>query len=600
MGNHKRTTHTTKNQKCDSGVIMFNKAIDGLAEQGISLKRVSFGNHRTTCPKCSHLRNKKTDPCLSVTIDDEGGAVWNCHHCGWLGNVVGGERIDSAPKERKFRVVREPEERNVTTHIYDWFSKRGLSAATVDHFRIFRSKQSFGGPEKGCIAFPYYDNGKLVNVKYRTHDKSFKQEANAKRTLFNKDSYTSGPIVFVEGEIDVMSLHEAGMIAVSLPDGAPKEAKFNTNDKRFEAMRNCEFIEKLEKIYIGVDTDEAGQALQAELVHRFGKDRCWIIRWPDGCKDANEVLIKYGSPKIVECVENSVPFPVDGVYTTGDYKAEVFDVYHGNYTRPLSTGFPNLDEIYQVMPSTFQVVTGIPNHGKSNFIDQLAVNMAKKHGWKFAIYSPEHSTTQHIRRLTEKIVRKPFDIGPTERMTATELTGAMQFMENKFHFIEADDQIPSIDWLLEKCRAACLRYGVNGVIVDPYNEIDASRGEGKREDEHIRDLISKCKSFCRKHNIVMWMVAHPSKMQRGADGGYPPPSLYDVSGAAHWNNMADVGLVIHRDFDDGTTQVLTRKIREQGLYGSIGEALFRYNLTTHCYDPLLDAVDYATTHWTND
>jgi twinkle protein len=70
---------------------MFSKAAAGLADNGISLKNISYGNHRTTCPQCSGTRKKKSDQCLSVTIDDEGGAVWNCHHCGWVGNVVGGD-----------------------------------------------------------------------------------------------------------------------------------------------------------------------------------------------------------------------------------------------------------------------------------------------------------------------------------------------------------------------------------------------------------------------------------------------------------------------------------------------------------------------------
>ena len=73
-------------------------------------------------------------------------------------------------------------------------------------------------------------------------------------------------------------------------------------------------------------------------------------------------------------------------------------------------------------------------------------------------------------------------------------------------------------------------------------------------------------------------------MQRGADGAYPPPSLYDVSGSAHWNNMADVGMVIHRDFEADQTRVIIRKIREQGLYGSIGEAFFKYSLARHVYE----------------
>ena len=82
----------------------------------------------------------------------------------------------------------------------------------------------------------------------------------------------------------------------------------------------------------------------------------------------------------------------------------------------------------------------------------------------------------------------------------------------------------------------------------------------------------------------MWMVAHPNKLRKEPNEiGYQAPSLYDVSGSAHWYNMCDVGLVIHRDFETETTRVITRKIREQGVYGEIGEAFFQYDITKRLY-----------------
>ena len=67
---------------------------------------------------------------------------------------------------------------------------------------------------------------------------------------------------------------------------------------------------------------------------------------------------------------------------------------------------------------------------------------------------PEHSTANHIRRLAEKVVKKPFDIGYHQRMSTDELVQAMSFLDERFHFIEAEDTIPTIDWLLDKARAA--------------------------------------------------------------------------------------------------------------------------------------------------
>ena len=114
-------------------------------------------------------------------------------------------------------------------------------------------------------------------------------------------------------------------------------------------------------------------------------------------------------------------------------------------------------------------------------------------------------------------------------------------------------------------------------MIDPYNEVDASRKGSYREDEHIRGFISSCKRFCRLHDIVMWIVAHPTKLPKDNDGRYSPPTAYDIAGASHWHNQSDAILTVHRDFDNNKMSVLTRKIREQGLYGQIGEATFFYN-----------------------
>ena len=304
------------------------------------------------------------------------------------------------------------------------------------------------------------------------------------------------------------------------------------------------------------------------MVHRFGKDICRLVKLPnseDGSivKDANEALVKLGKQVIIDAVINAEAFPIEGVHRPREYHDMVQDIYEGKTQKAYSTGFKKLDEIYKIMPSTFHLVTGIPNHGKSNFLDQILMNLAEDLGWKFAVYSPEHSTPNHIRRLLEKRVRKPFDIGEYERMSQDELNSGIDFIDHHFRFIENTDAIPTIEYILQKAKVAKIRYGINGLVVDPFNQISPERDYNKREDEHIRDIIAKCQQFARNHQIVVWMVAHPHKLHRNDSGVIPPPDLYQVSGSAHWANMADVGLVIHRDFEHNFTQIITRKIREQ-------------------------------------
>ena len=568
-----------------------------LNKQGISLRKYTVGSHKATCPKCSHTRDNKRDQCLSIKIDYEGGAVWKCHHCEWVGNIAGNgyrNKPSGAVKHRKPPIATPLcKQEGESDAFYAWFQKRGISKKTVDDFGITRVTKKFNGEDSPCIAFPYFFNNEVVNYKYRTNDKRFQQEKDARRTLFNYDRAVTGEyfkeksrLIFVEGEMDVLACHEAGIYnAVSLPDGAPQQARFKDDDKRFTALSD---LPDFDEVVIAVDMDEAGQALATELEHRFGKHKCSRVTWPTAndvkCKDANECLVQHGADVLGECFEHRKHSPVDGLYRVSDYLGQVLDIFDGRVQQPLDTGWKDLDKIYRVMPSTFALVTGIPNHGKSNWLDQLIVNMHKNHGWRFAIFSPEHGVASHVRRLSEKMLAMPFEAGPSISMERKQLEAVLAKMEKHFFFVESQDALPNIDWILARARVAVRRHGVKGVVIDPYNMIDSARDGNKREDEHIRDLISKCKAFCRAHDVAMWMVAHPNKLRKEpSEMVYQPPSLYDVSGSAHWFNMCDVGLVVHRDFQTETTRVITRKIREQGVYGEIGEAFFEYDVTKKVY-----------------
>ena len=554
-------------------------------EEGLHIRNYSFGQHKERCPRCSHLRKKKSDMPLSVNIAKD-SITWTCHHCEWQGGFNDKSNVAVFERPTPPKDITSPISTDLTENASLWLQNRGISIQTAQKFGLYTLNNN--------LCFPYYYDGKVVNIKHRSKDKRFSQEAGALQTLFNidrlKESWKAKKsVIFVEGEMDVLALAECSINnCVSLPNGAPKQAKFADDDKRFSAFAQSEWIFDADEVIIFTDQDEAGKALQLELVHRFGKDICRLVKLPnseDGTiiKDANEALVKLGKQSVIDAVINAEAFPIEGVHRPREYHDMVQDIYEGKTQKAYSTGFKKLDEIYKIMPSTFHLVTGIPNHGKSNFLDQILMNLAEDLGWKFAVYSPEHSTPNHIRRLLEKRVRKPFDIGEYERMSQDELNSGIDFIDHHFRFIENTDAIPTIEYILQKAKVAKIRHGINGLVIDPFNQISPERDYNKREDEHIRDIIAKCQQFARNHQIVVWMVAHPHKLHRNDSGVIPPPDLYQVSGSAHWANMADVGLVIHRDFEHNFTQIITRKIREQGVYGNIGMVEFLFNMKTRCY-----------------
>jgi twinkle protein len=555
-------------------------------EHGIKLKKFEHGTQKVKCPQCQPPHKMSDNP-LSVTINDE-GTVWFCHHCDWKGSYYNNSSSVYIPKKPVYIKPKTPQI-STTEKMYQYFAKRGLTRTTVDKFQIFE--------EKGWYGFQYFGaDDVLENIKYRTEQKGFRQSQGAKQILYNyKNVAKKETVVFVEGEMDVLSCSEVGFEATTLPNGAPKEAKYEKNDARYKALENCPLEAK--KIILFTDVDQAGKALHKELLHRFGKDVCWYVKVPEGCKDANDVLAKLGAVELKKVIDEAIPYPIDGLYTANDYYSQIQDLYDGNYEKPIEIGMKGLDDIYKIMTGTFHTITGIPNHGKSIFLDQILLKLAINHGWKFAMFSPEHSTSMHIRRLTQMYLQKGFDEGFDNRMDKEELNKALAFMQEHFYFIETRDSVPNIDTILNIAKSSVFKYGINGLIIDPYNEVDAKRTGNAREDEHIRDFISLCKRFSRIYEITTWVVAHPTKLPKGNDGGYLPPTAYDISGAAHWHNQADAVLTVHRDFDNNTTSVITRKIREQDLYGKIGEAKFQYNFRTRDFQPYEKLPDNWDDNW---
>ena len=551
-----------------------------LADAGIVTKHYGDGNQKVKCPKCQPPHKMSDNP-LSVTIQG-GTVVWKCHHCEWAGGS-GTDRYFR--QERTYTKPKVPENPIAADFLTEYFLKRGISQATVEKYNLYS--------QGNWICMPYVDEtGEIVNIKMRTVDKQFRQSKDAKKILYNYNRVAElDTVIFCEGEIDVLSLAECGFDnATTLSDGASSTVSTDKNDTRFLGMQNSPL--KATKFILFCDNDKAGQALRDSILYRVGKDKCWYVNLsslPD-CKDANDVLVKYGKAHLKNLIENAVPYPVEGLYRAADYEAEIMDMYEGRYVKAVEIGLSaDLDDLYRIQKGTFHCITGIPNHGKSLMLSSMLLKLAENHGWKFAVFSPEHSTSMHLRRMLQIYLRKSFDDNMHGRMSRDDLQRGLEFINDHFFFIETRDAIPSLDLILNISKSFVYKYGSAaqgiGVVVDPYNEVDPTRSQGKREDEHIRDFISNAKKFCRMHNAVFWCVAHPTKMPRESDGSYSIPDSYSISGSSHWSNMADCILTVHRDFETKLTSVLTRKIREQDLYGSIGECQFKYNVQKFSFEP---------------
>ena len=265
----------------------------------------------------------------------------------------------------------------------------------------------------------------------------------------------------------------------------------------------------------------------------------------------------------------------------------VSNLYNNGMSSGLNTGWELLDKYYTVMPGQWTIVTGIPSHGKSSFLDALLVNLAKSHGFKTAIFSPENHPIQvHCSKLIETVTGEPFYSSYMwDRMSAETMTEGAKFIDKYFKFITYGDEILSLDNILSSAASLIENCNVGGLVIDPWNEINHAMGTDS-ETSYISKALTKVRVFARKHNIHVWIVAHPTKLQKNSSGNYDPPTPYDISGSAHWRNKADCAITVHRptfapkNYD---VDIHIQKIRFKHV-GQTGKVPFTFNLTNNQYN----------------
>nr|XP_043610315.1 twinkle homolog protein, chloroplastic/mitochondrial [Erigeron canadensis] len=582
-----------------------------LEEVGIRCKSYKTGQiNGLLCPMCKggDTGEKK----LSLFIaEDCNAAMWNCFRakCGWRGSTRGTADVRSSynkmnklPSMKKARNITESELNlePLCNDLCEYFAERMISEETLRRNSVMQRRYD----DQIVIAFTYRRKGELVSCKYRDLAKKFWQESDTEKVLYGLDDIEgTSDVIIVEGEMDKLAMEEAGFRnCVSVPDGAPptvssKDVPSVEQDKKYQYLWNCkDYLEKASRIILATDADEPGQALAEEIARRLGRERCWRVTWPskndnEQFKDANEVLMFMGPAVLREAVESAELYPIKGLFCFRDYFSEIDAYYHQTLGAEIgvSTGWRAMDDLYNVVPGELTIVTGVPNSGKSEWIDALLCNLNKSVGWKFALCSMENKVREHARKLLEKHVKKPFfnvRYGKSiERMSVEELEEGKQWLNDTFHLIRCEnDCLPSTNWVLSLAKAAVLRHGVNGLVIDPYNELDHQRPPNQTETEYVSQMLTSIKRFAQHHSCHVWFVAHPKQLQQWTG---KPPNLYDISGSAHFINKCDNGIVVHRnrDPDEGAmdqVQICVRKVRNK-VSGTIGDAYLSYNRITGEY-----------------
>ena len=532
------------------------------------------GKTQGICPLCSFDRKPEHKKAKCASYDWERG-LGTCHNCNKTFQLHSYQRKGSSEKIY-IRPTTPIVLSDISTNVEKWFEGRGISKDTLKELKVTEGSEFMPqtGKSENAIHFNYFIGDQLINVKYRDGRKNFKLYKGAEKVFYNINSVVGYEYcVIVEGEMDVLSLHEAGVSnAISVPNGA------TLTSNNLDYLDNCiEYLIDKEKIIIAVDNDDAGQALQQELVRRLGAEVCYISTFED-CKDANEYLLKYGKEKLVQRITAAKPVPLENVTTFRDIEAEITDFVENGFKPGFQIGLPNFDSIFSTYTGQFITVTGIPSSGKSDFVDQMVIGYNINYQWKTAFASPENAPTY---LHAHKLMRKVWQDMPSKKDIGTDKWNQVaEHINDNFFFIDMDKY--SLEAVLRKGAELVKRKGIKCLVIDPFNKVRSNDASGD-VNVYTLDYLSKIEIFAKKYDVLVIVVAHPTKMYKDANGRIEEPTMYNIKGGGEWYDASYHGILVHRDYEQRTVKAKILKVKFQNLGENGAEAHFKWEPKSGCF-----------------
>ena len=553
--------------------------INGFLIDNFNQYSLEEGKTQGTCPLCSSSRQPKNQKLKCASYDWERG-LGTCHNCNTTFQLHtyqrkgNSEKVYIKPSEEPKMYLAEP-----GSKVVKWFKTRGISEKTLKDLKVSEGPEFMPqtGKSENTIKFNYMMGDTLINIKYRDGKKNFKLYKGAEKIFYNINSIIGyDTCIIVEGEMDALSFHEAGLPnVISVPNGA------TLNSNNLDYLDNCiDYFEDKEKIILAVDSDEAGQALQQELIRRLGAEVCFTVDFED-CKDANEYLIKHGKENLIQQITKAKPVPLENVTTFKDIEGEVTDFVKHGFKPGYQVGLANFDRIFSTYTGQFITVTGIPSSGKSDFVDQMVIGYNLNYKWKTAFASPENAPTYlHAHKLMRKVwqgMPTPGDIN------STKWNQVADHVNDNFFFIDMERY--TLESILKKGAELVKRKGIKCLVIDPFNKIRDVDSHTDDVNRYTMEYLTKIETFAKKFDVLVFIVAHPTKMYKDKDGKIEEPNMYNIKGGGEWYDASYHGILVHRDYEAKTVKAKVLKVKFQNLGENGAEAYFKWEPKSGCFIP---------------
>jgi len=567
-----------------------NTEINGFLIDKFNQYSLKPGSTQGICPLCSHTRQPKNRKAQCASYDWERG-LGTCHNCDTSFQLHTYQRKGNATREYVKPIpveVFEP----VKDKAVEWFKTRGITQQTLNDLNVTTGEEFMPqtGQRENTIQFNYIMGDELVNIKYRDGRKNFKLYKGAEKIFYNINSIVGYDwCVITEGEMDALALHEAGIKnVISVPNGA------TLNSNNLDYLDNCiDYFEDKEKIILAVDADEAGQALRYEFIRRLGAEVCYLVDF-NGNKDANDFLVEHGAEELRKVINSAIQVPLEGVSTLRDIEADLLDFVHNGFKPGYQVGLENFDRIFSTYTSQFITVTGIPSSGKSDFVDQMCIGYNRNYGWKTAFASPENKPNfLHAHKL----IRKTWEGMPTkDDVGSAKWKQVTEHINDNYFFIDMDRY--TLEDVLRKGAELVKRKGIKCLVIDPFNKIRDVDCKSEDVNRYTMEYLTKIETFAKKYDVLVMVVAHPTKMYRDKDGQIEEPTMYSIKGGGEWYDASYHGLLVHRNYEAQTVKVKVLKVKFQNLGENQAESHFNWEPKSGSYIPLVtDTAKVGALPW---
>lgn len=455
------------------------------------------------------------------------------------------------------------------------FEDRGIDPEVADRMGArFRA---------GKFVFEYHQDGQLLFRKVRTPEKQFWLDPKGVPLRFwNLDQVPVLPhrpaeaLTICEGEFDAIAVAQClGGYVLSVPNGVAgkrSEGKIIlAEDNRFAYLwkdeRLIPEVEQFDKVILCTDGDEPGLILRDELALRIGETRCWYVTYPQGCKDANDVLLKHGAAGVRGLIDGARPMRPGHLSKPSDIPSKPSQIAY-------STGWGFLDDSLMLVRPELMVVTGKPGHGKGQWVRALALHLAESHGWRTAFLTPEDPAHRLERDFRRFALRKSPFANQEQQQTAH------QWIDDSFRISTPPEDEPiTLEMVMGEMEAAALHHNCQVFVLDPWNEVEHELLRGESETQYIERALRAFKRRMRRLNLLLIIVAHPRKQALQDD-----ITLWSISGSANWWNKADHGVIINRSSESSSNiELVVEKCKDHETMGKPGRLHMDFSRKTCDY-----------------